>query len=130
MPASVLIRSTRPSADSQPRATAYYSALQAQIQHRFSNGLMFNVNYTWSHMTDNQDSSGWGSKQGTTVWQNAYDPSANHGAANFDIRHMFKAYGTYDLPFGPGRKFLNGHNALDECDRWLDAFRNLARSSR
>jgi hypothetical protein len=76
---------------------------------------MFNFNYTWSHMTDNQDSSGWGSKEGTTVWQNAYVPSANHGAANFDIRQMFKAYGVYDLPLGHGRRFLNNSKALDEA---------------
>ena len=82
-----------------------YSGLQAQFERRFSNGLMFNFNYTWSHMTDNQDSSGWGSKEGTTVWQNAYVPSANHGAANFDIRQMFKAYGIYELPFGAGRRY-------------------------
>ena len=92
-----------------------YAALQAQFERRMSNGLMFNANYTWSHMTDNQDSSGWGSEQGTTIWQNSYVPSANHGAANFDVRQMFKAYGTYDLPFGKGRKYLNNSGALDEA---------------
>lgn len=92
-----------------------YHGLQAQLERRFAKGLMFNFNYTWSHMTDNQDSSGWGSKEGTTVWQNAYVPSANHGAANFDIRQMFKAYGVYDLPFGHGRRFLNNNKALDEA---------------
>jgi hypothetical protein len=93
---------------------SFYSGFQAQIERRFSNGFMFNFNYTWSHMTDNQDSSGWGSKEGTTVWQNAYVPSANHGAANFDVRQMFKAYGIYDLPFGTGRRFLNNNKVLDE----------------
>jgi hypothetical protein len=92
-----------------------YHSFQAQVERRLSKGLMFNFNYTWSHMTDNQDSSGWGSKEGTTVWQNAYVPSANHGAANFDVRQMFKAYGIYDLPFGHGRKFLNNNKGLDEA---------------
>ncbi|HVT98527.1 MAG TPA: TonB-dependent receptor [Acidobacteriaceae bacterium] len=92
-----------------------YHALQAQYVRRMSNGLMFNFNYTWSHMLDNQDSSGWGSKEGTTVWQNAHDPDANYGAANFDIRHMFKAYGSYDLPFGHGRRYLSSNKALDEA---------------
>ncbi len=97
------------------QATSFYSALQAQFQRRMSNGLMFNFNYTWSHMTDDQDSSGWGSEQGTTIWQNSYAVSANHGAANFDVRQMFKAYGTYDLPFGKGRKYLNNNQVLDEA---------------
>ena len=97
------------------QATSVYHALQAVVARRFSNGLMFNVNYTWSHMTDAQDSSGWGSLQGATVWQNAYDPRANWGSANFDVRQMFKAYGTYDLPFGHGRQFLNSNRVLDEA---------------
>lgn len=91
-----------------------YSALQGGIQRRMSGGLMFNANYTWSHMTSSQDSSGWGSKQGTSVWQRAYDPAANHGASNFDIRHMFKLFAVYDLPFGQGRKFLNSNKVADQ----------------
>jgi hypothetical protein len=90
-----------------------YNALQGGITRRMNGGLMFNMNYTYSHMTSNQDSSGWGSKQGTTVWQRAYDPVANHGASNFDIRHMFKTFAVYDLPFGQGRKFLNSNAIAD-----------------
>ena len=92
-----------------------YNAFQAVYQRRMSSGLMFNFNYTWSHMLSNQDSSGWGTLQGVTIWQNAYDPSANYANSNFDCRHMFKAYGVYDLPFGKGRKYLNQSPALDEA---------------
>jgi hypothetical protein len=96
------------------QAISNYDALQAQYERRMSNGLMFDFNYTWSHMLDNQDSSGWGSKEGTTVWQNAHSPAANYGASNFDVRNMFKAYGSYDLPFGHGRKYLSNNMFLDE----------------
>ena len=48
-----------------------YQALQAGLTSRFSDGLMFNVNYTWSHMLSNRDSSGWGSLQGATPYQRA-----------------------------------------------------------
>jgi len=95
-------------------ATSNYHALQAVIERRMSNGLTFNANYTWSHMTDAQDSSGWGSEQGTSVFQNSYNPRSNWGAANFDTRQMFKAFGTYELPFGIGRKYLNTNRILDE----------------
>jgi hypothetical protein len=95
-------------------ATSNYHALQAVVASRMWKGLTMNANYTWSHMTDAQDSSGWGSQQGTTIWQNAYDPRANWGASNFDVRNMFKAYGTYDLPFGRGRRYLNKNAFLDE----------------
>jgi len=90
-----------------------YHALQGGITRRMNGGLMFNANYTWSHMTSNQDSSGWGTKQGTTVWQRAYDPAANHGASNFDVRQMFKTFVVYDLPFGQGRRFANNSMLLD-----------------
>lgn len=91
-----------------------YHALQGGLTRRMSGGLMFNANYTWSHMLSNQDSSGWGTKQGTTVWQRAYDTEANYGASNFDVRHMFKAMVVYDLPFGQGRRFAHNSMLVDE----------------
>jgi hypothetical protein len=90
-----------------------YHAFQTGITRRFTRGLMFNFNYTWSHMLSNQDSSGWGSLQGATPYQRAYDPMANYGSSNFDVRHMFKAHGSYELPFGRARKFANTNKVLD-----------------
>ena len=95
------------------QGVANYHAFQAGITRRFIQGLMFNFNYTWSHMLSNQDSSGWGSQQGATPYQRANDPMANYGPSNFDIRHMFKGHAAYDLPFGRGRKFVNTSKALD-----------------
>jgi hypothetical protein len=92
-----------------------YDALQAGITRRLTNGLMYNFNYTWSHMLSNQDSSGWGTLQGATPYQRAYAPMANYGSSNFDVRHMFKGHVGYDLPFGRGRKFVNTSKALDEA---------------
>jgi hypothetical protein len=92
---------------------ANYHAFQAGITRRLTRGLMFNFNYTWSHMLSNQDSSGWGSQQGATPYQRADNPMANYGPSNFDIRHMFKGHAGYDLPFGRGRKFVNTSKALD-----------------
>jgi hypothetical protein len=90
-----------------------YHALQADITRRLTGGLLFNFNYTWSHMLSNQDSSGWGTLQGATPYQRAYAPMANYGASNFDIRHMFKGHVGYDLPFGRDRKLANMSKALD-----------------
>src|ERR1035437_1030047 len=94
---------------------ANYHAFQAGLTRRMSSGIMFNLNYTWSHMLSNQDSSGWGSLQGATPYQRSYDALANYGNSNFDIRHMFKAHGSYDLPFGLGRKFANTSKVLDHA---------------
>ena len=92
---------------------ANYNAFQTGLTRRFARGLMFNVNYTWSHMLSNQDSSGWGSLQGATPYQRAYNPMANYGNSNFDVRHMLKAHASYDLPVGRGRQFVNNSKPLD-----------------
>lgn len=97
-----------------PAGVSNYNALEATIARRMSNGLEFNFNYTWSHMLSNQDSSGWNSLQGNQRYQNGYDPSANYGASNFDIRSMFKGQTIYQLPFGAGRRFLNTNSAVNQ----------------
>jgi hypothetical protein len=92
-----------------------YNSLQATLQKRMTNGFSFDFNYTWAHFLDDQDSSGWGSREGTQVYQNAYNPSANYGNSNFDIQNAFKARFVYDLPFGKGKMFLNKNWIADEA---------------
>jgi hypothetical protein len=96
------------------KGVSNYNGFETMVARRMSNGIEFNFNYTWSHMLSNQDSSGWNSLQGTQAYQNAYDPSSNYGASNFDIRNMFKGQVIYDLPFGSGRKFFNHSQALNK----------------
>jgi len=88
-------------------AISNYNALQAQITKRYTNGLLFSANFVWSHMLDDQDSGGWGSRGGTQYWQIGNNPAANYGNSNFDIPIAFKAYASYDLPFGQGKRFLS-----------------------
>jgi hypothetical protein len=70
----------------QGNATSDYDAMQAQFQRRLSRGLQALVSYTWSHALD--DDSG-----GTTFGV------PQHGNAAFDIRHVFGAAATYDIPY-------------------------------
>ncbi len=94
-------------------ATSNYNSLQATIEKRFTHGLNFNFNYVWSHFLDDMDSSGWGSHAGNQNWQRAFDPKANYGNSNFDLRNAFKGAVLYQLPFGQGRQFLNNSRLLD-----------------
>jgi len=94
-------------------ATSNYNALQASIQKRMTHGLSFDANYVWSHFLSDMDSSGWGSRAGTQNYQDAYDPHANYGNANFDVRNAFKASAVYQLPFGKGRDFVNNNTLVD-----------------
>ena len=94
-------------------AVSNYNSLQLSITKRFTQGVSFDFNYVWSHFMDDEDSSGWGGRGGTQVWQRAYKPSANYGASNFDIRDAFKGNVVYALPFGKGKMFLNHNSLLD-----------------
>ena len=67
-------------------------------------------------MLDDLDSSGWGSHSGPQDYQIAYNnPRANYSNSNFDVRHAFKGYAVYQLPFGRGKQFLNSNRLLDEA---------------
>jgi hypothetical protein len=90
-----------------------YNSLQASISRRFASGLSLNLNYTWSHFLDDQDSSGYGGAAGTQTVQRSYDPAASYGSSNFDVRNAFKGRVVYELPFGKGKMFLNKNGLLD-----------------
>ncbi len=89
--------------------TMWYNALQATLQHRLSNGLQYQVAYTYSHCLTN--SSGYyGSWGGQTTpaspyWQNLYDPRAEWGDCYYDVQQDLTAFAVYQLPFGSGKKF-------------------------
>jgi hypothetical protein len=96
-------------------AISNYNSLQASIQKRFTSGLAFQFNYVWSHMLDQQDSSGWGNRAGDQYYQNSYKPQANYGASNFDVRNAFKGGLVYELPVGRGKHFsMSNNRILDE----------------
>ena len=93
-------------------AVSNYNSLQASITKRMTNGVSFSFNYVWSHMLDDLDSSGWGSRAGPQSYQQN-NPAANYSNSNFDVRHAFKGYGVYELPFGRGKKFANTNRLMD-----------------
>jgi hypothetical protein len=100
-------------------AISNYHALQATISKRMTHGLSMSFNYTWSHMLDDQDSSGWGSHGGSQPWQHASSltlnqAALNYGPSNFDQRQAFKGYVVYELPFGKGKQFMNTSTLADE----------------
>lgn len=95
-------------------AISNYNSLQASVTKRMTHGLSLSFSYVWSHMLDDLDSSGWGSRGGPQDYQDAHNPAASYSNSNFDVRHAFKGYAVYQLPFGKGKQFLNGSRLLDE----------------
>ncbi len=94
-------------------AVSNYNSLQATITKRTSYGLSFAANYVWSHFLDDQDSSGWGNREGPQNYQIANNTHANYGNSNFDMRNAFKSRVVYELPFGRGKMLLNNNSLLD-----------------
>jgi hypothetical protein len=82
-----------------------YDGLLISLQKRFSHGLQFDFNYTFSHSKDNNSSVG-----NTVIGGLVYDlnnPDAGYGPSDFDIRHLINANFIYELPFGRG-KWIGG----------------------
>ena len=94
-------------------AISNYNSMQLSLNKRLSQGLSFAVNYTWSKMLDEQDSSGWGRIAGSPIYQDAYNPSVNYGPSIFDVPKMFKGNILYQLPVGKGKVFLNRGGVTD-----------------
>jgi hypothetical protein len=85
-----------------------YNALGLSLERRFSQGLGFQGRYTWSHSI-NDGSVGGGESSGP---ENVNCLGCDKGPSIFDVRHNVTVNAVYELPFGPGRPFLNSHGVL------------------
>ena len=67
--------------------------------------MSFLASYTLSQSLDDSSGSGGFADSGTP--QNSRDLAAEWGPSVFDVRHRFVFSSLYELPFGPGRRFLS-----------------------
>ncbi len=86
-----------------------YNALEVDLNHRFSGGFQLRGAYTYSKSLD--DGTAWNS----SVAANApgfvmfpLNPKWDWGLATTDVRNLATINGTYELPFGRGKRFLSG----------------------
>jgi hypothetical protein len=76
-----------------------YHGLQLVLQKRFSRGLRFDFNYTFSKAMDEASSQIGGEVGGSQAGSlDPYDRSRDYGPASFDARHNSSFNFTYDLP--------------------------------
>ena len=91
-----------------------FDGLNIGIEKRYSKGLLFKANYTWSHMMDNIDSRNeLAAYPGTDSFTNYYNQHNDWGGSGNDIRHRFVFSTIYELPVGHGRQFNITNKALD-----------------
>lgn len=80
-----------------------YHGLQVTMRQTSTHGLYFVAGYTYAHAMDTSS----GNRQFNI--QNSYDPAAERGNADTDIRHRFTLATTYELPSRPGHaQMLSG----------------------
>jgi hypothetical protein len=84
-----------------------YNSLQISLNKRFSRGLMFMTNYTWAKSLDDISDDTDGAGQNLLIPTDSNNRRLDRGRSGFDIRHQFRAGVIYELPFGPGKPFLN-----------------------
>jgi hypothetical protein len=82
-----------------------YNALLATLHKKYSNGLQFDLNYTYSHSIDNASVSA--NSFFTDFVCDITNLRVCKGDSDFDVRHLVSFTGFYELPFGRG-KMLGG----------------------
>ena len=88
----------------------YYAGM-VRIEKRYSYGLNFGANYTWSKLLGNLNDVGATLGNDNGPFQDYYNRAADYGPLAIDVRHRVSLNSFYDLPFGPGKRRL-AHNAL------------------
>ena len=81
-----------------------YNALQVSLQKRTGAGLTYLVSYTLSKYLTNTDS-GFSTFNFRGIDPN--NPNQEWSVGNNDQTHVLTMAGVYELPIGPGKKFLN-----------------------
>jgi len=95
--------------------TTYYQSVQIEAVKRFTNGLNFLVGYTLSHLMDNTSS---GFSSFTSGGINKYNQKPEWTVSGADEPQTLKASGTYELPIGPGKKYINNHTLGNLAGGW------------
>jgi hypothetical protein len=96
-----------------------YHALETQLQRRLTNGITFNVAYTWSKALDTRSFDPTLTTVATGATQQAADGpfdinnrKLNYAPADFDRRHVLQTNWVLEMPFGKGKHWLAGSSSL------------------
>jgi hypothetical protein len=88
-------------------AFSKYSALVVRMNKRLGAGCALQATYSYSHSIDNASSTNAGIP---VVAQDPNDLAAEESNSSFDLRHQVTGSFLYQLPFGPGKQYLQGKN--------------------
>jgi hypothetical protein len=95
--------------------TTEYAAAQIEVEKRFSDGLSFLAGYTLSRLMDNTSS---GFSSFTSGGINKYNQVPEWATSQSDEPQTLKISGTYELPIGPGKKYVNNYKLGNLVGGW------------
>jgi hypothetical protein len=79
-----------------------YHSFQSQLTRRFTHGASLTAAFTWSKTMD------------ASQYLNVSDPRPWYGLSANDRTFRFATSGIYELPFGPGRDFVNNGGVVSQ----------------
>ncbi|HXV62586.1 MAG TPA: hypothetical protein VEK15_17940, partial [Vicinamibacteria bacterium] len=86
-----------------------YHSLVLSGEKRFRGSWSFRVNYVFSRNDDNVFGEGSSFSRRTDSALNSYDLEREYGRSLSDIPHRLNISGIYELPFGRGKRWLDGN---------------------
>ncbi|MBL8234411.1 MAG: hypothetical protein JNL98_38290, partial [Bryobacterales bacterium] len=84
-----------------------YHGGTVRLEKRYSSGLTLDASYTFAKSIDN-DSLGIPVADSSATDQNPFDKSLEKARSSYDIRHRGVTSFAYDLPWGKGKRWMNG----------------------
>jgi hypothetical protein len=85
-----------------------YNALEAEVSHRLSRGFQIRANYTWSKNLDmNSGLTGAQSQNQSQMILQFTNPRRDWGPSALNPAQQASISGRYELPFGPGKRWMN-----------------------
>jgi hypothetical protein len=104
------------------RGSGSYHAMQWTLRKRFSGGVQFDLNYTFSKSIDlaslpenNATTPGFTSQVNSTSVINSWFTNDMKAVSDYDVQHLFSAFWVAELPFGHGKRLLgNVNRVVDE----------------
>src|SRR5439155_19904760 len=84
-----------------------YHSLEAQVTLRPTHGMTVQGSYTWSRNNGLSGGTGLGNS-----YTNPVDRHADYTELTDTRKHDFRTNGSFELPIGPGKLFLNGSSGV------------------
>ena len=107
---------------------AQSNAFQANLEHKYTHGFLFNFSYTYLDQKSTALDTGNSSLGG--IAYNPLTPDSDYGIDGYVSKHRVVAYGVVDLPLGRGRRYGASMSRLADfiVGGWQTSFNMFAKS--